>query len=242
MESIINSITELCKYNIVNLVNTGNKVNDNLIVALLLSLYAIFSANILAYAYLIYAKILGCVYKNNDKECKGIIKYAELISKPDIIKTPFTWRVSFQRNSDVELVCKWIFDNYRNANFGGLRNHSLSELSYKAIQTYDARVWRSFNYFPFFKINKDIIYAHCAQEDYFYIYFNIVETYKIFIEQLDIPVSVSDTLNTRPVKILNIIDPMDKDVALATINMNKTFDTLVFKQKDILLKKYDTFT
>ena len=242
MEAIFNQIIELIKYRIVNSINTGDKVYDNLLVALTVGILIYLTSLLKDHSKEFYLYFLIKIWnKENYKVINGMIKHPELIERPDVIKNPFGWSIYFGKCEPVETICKWIVEHYPKASYGGSRILTINKLSTTVLKTYDAKIWRCFNYFPFFQIGKDIIFAHSTSDDTFVLHFNHMETLDEFFKLLP-GISLDDIKgSTKSNSSLDIINPLEKDSFVTNINPKRTFETLVFKQKNMLLQRFETF-
>jgi hypothetical protein len=238
MDVIITNAIELLRYKIVSLVNTGDKVTDNLLCVLIMAIITYFGKKLVD-----SSSILWTCYRR----CRQMTTSDNYIINPDLydrsrkIFEKLKIKAHFNRTELLDQFYKWAIKTYPNGNFGSSNKYILTEFGYVDSNFAENQTnYTLFKMFPAYHLNDDILYIHYDPDwTYLYLCCNNLVTLTSFLKTIKC-IDPKEVKLTDPAKVnyyvydcLNENDDPDAEYykLLTTIDKDRTLDNMVFSKK-----------
>ncbi|AYV81012.1 MAG: putative mitochondrial chaperone BCS1-A [Harvfovirus sp.] len=184
----------------------------------------------------------------NSKHTHNLIYDFEIIDRTKS-HDEFNYTYSFEKMESINTLCKWIFKTYPAANYGNKRAVILPGLKCdeKILSDTAREPYKSFKMFPIFQKDNDILFIHyitatgafclcCDKLD------TLKETFEaINLEYQDKIIENEEDDATTESQIYECDIASGSTAFLTNVDVNKTFENLVFNKKKDILKIYSEF-
>ena len=251
-DSIITGIKDLLKFNIISNVNTGDKTQDNLLNAVILSfLSAIFTPGLQYQVQMLFSKLTSkCIKQKITQTNYDVIRKYMEINKIHFMQTNWTVKSCISTDELTNALCQFIIKNYNWAFKRGSLFHvdqngekkikkSVNEHEFFMLK----RLFESEVIYPLYLSGKNIVgLIKNAGDDSIYFIHSNDEILKDFIEhiiEIYEPVVVEEKPPNEVIPQCFVYDHSSGERQM--IYQDRTFDKIVTKHKPKILNLLNNF-